>query len=164
MGCMEECGSELVGCTLAKMYWCLIDGEPPRYEEVVPDYRPGTAAQGGTAAANTTAVPSAPTQSIVQQQQQQQQQGQNVPSILHSSSPPAYWNQRARGGSDGVSRNTAPSAPVWEEQQPVQQYPTNPRPGMYVYNHSKQDWLICVLQHNIFKSWSWCAVTSVVSI
>ena len=74
----------------------------------------------GATTANTT-VPSAPPRT---------QRGQNLPSILRSSSPPAYWTQRLRGGSGSQNHNTAPSAPAWgdhlpsvrEEQPPTQPY------------------------------------------
>lgn len=70
------------------------EAAPPRYEEVVQDLR---------VPSNQIVTPSAPPCP----------DGQNEPSILRSSSPPAYWSQQMhRGGSNG-NPNTAPSAPAW---------------------------------------------------
>lgn len=92
---------------------------PPRYDEVVPGYTSGGVAQGTTAVNTPLPVPSAPSYT---------QQGQNQPSILRSSSPPAYWLQRLRGVSS--NHTVAPSAPTWgdhlpsirEEQRAAQTY------------------------------------------
>lgn len=69
---------------------------------MVPGYTSGGMAQGATAA-NTT-LPSAPSHP---------QQGQNLPSILRTSSPPAYWLQRHRGVNSSLNPTVAPSAPAW---------------------------------------------------
>lgn len=81
------------------------DAALPRYDEVVPGHTSGGVARGTTDA--YTPLPSAPPHP---------QQGQNQPSILRSSSPPAYWLQRLREVSS--NHTVAPSAPAWGDHLP----------------------------------------------
>ena len=118
-----------------------IEGAPPRYEEVVPDYRATGRAVPTATTTSYRPAPSAPTQSLIQAQ------GQG-PSILRSSSPPSYWAQRQRGSMNRT--NPAPTAPAWgdhlpslrEEQPPLQPFSSPGRPLRHTVH-------VAVLDHTL---------------
>lgn len=116
----------------------ILDGAPPRYDEVVPGYTSGRVGQGTTAA--DTTLPSAPSHA---------QQGQNLPSILRSSSPPAYWPQRLRGVGSSLNNPTvAPSAPAWGDHLPSireEQRATHPHHNLGTYMVHTACASLCIL-------------------